>query len=1011
MNRTILIWVFYFLICPVFAQSNLNNLALNRAAWSSTNNDFVHTAHLATDGDTLHTFWESQARDTTKVEWIFVDLGKVFEISEIVIRWGIYYGRQYSIQTSKANHNPKVWSELLMEKEGNGKVDALAFSPVKARFVRVLILHKSAKFNATKIRSLEVYGEGQRVQTGVKPTSGFDKNQRFLLDGNWKIQNEAQVYPSAVEIASNGVNTNGWLNATVPGTVLSTYLDNGAVPDPNYGDWQSQVSEYFTNSTYWYRTEIELPPDFKNKKVWLHFNGINYLADVYFNGKLVKTIERCFLRHQLDISDLVHFDKKNVLAVRIHPVKHPGKVTVQTYNDIGRNGGKLGADNPTFHFSVGWDWNPTVRGRNIGIWDEVFLRASGDVIVQDPYVISTLPLPDTSRAELRIKALVKNQSLKTVEGLVKAKINGILVAEKKIQLPGRSEQEIDLSPDQFPKLKIQHPSLWWPNGYGQPTLQDLELSFWENDSVSDTHASRFGIRTIDYDYGPDQNLQIVVNGQKILCRGGNWGANDINIRFDKKKYERQVRFHREMNFNMIRNWVGQTGHECFYDYCDQYGILVWDDFWLANSWDGPNPADNRLFMQNVRDKILKLRHHPSVALWCGRNETKAPNKLEKAMKEAVAELDGQRLFIKNSRAYPARPSSGPWHLETSPNWYFNQKKGFLTELGLPCVPPVESLHRMLPETDRWPINDMWGLHDFGRGAARAQTYSQAICDRYGDPESLEDFCQKAQLVNWVNYKALFEAWGQIVGDDNAGGVLLWMSQSTWPSLVWQTYDYFFEATGAYFGSKLACEPIHIQWDASNTQAFAINTTQHKLKDLKAEVWVYNLNGSVAFYEMADNLSVTPFNKTHCLSFPLAQDTTLSEVHFVKMRLSKNEETISENFYWRSQDGQNYRALAQLPMVQPSIDIDAIKGAGFSVRVKNETNQVALAIRLKLIDPATGLTVLPLVYSDNYFSLTPNSEKTIRIDLEPDMELPEGTKLVVEGWNIQTFEIRLLDFKY
>ena len=493
----------------------------------------------------------------------------------------------------------------------------------------------------------------------------------------------------------------------------------------------------------------------------------------------------------------------------------------------------------------------------------------------------------------------------------------------------------------------------------------------------------------------------MVNGKKILCRGGNWGSNDINIRFDKARYERQIRYHQQMNFNMIRNWVGQTGHECFYDYCDQYGILVWDDFWLANSWDGPNPRETKLFMRNVKDKINRLRHHPSVAVWCGRNETKAPPKLEREMAKAVTELDGHRLFVKNSRAFPARQSSGPWNLVESPNWYFNMPKGFLTELGLPCVPPLESMQRFLPEMSLWPINDMWGLHDFGKGAAKAGTYTKAICDRYGDPESIDDYCMKSQMVNWNNYKALFEAWGQSVGEKESGGVLLWMSQSTWPSLVWQTYDYYFEQTGAYFGSKLACEPVHIQWDQTNNTAFVINTTQHKFEALEAEVRIYNLDGALAFQGQSE-VGVEAYNKVRALEFPNATDASLSEVHFVKMYLRRNNELISENFYWRSKQGQDYRALGQLSMMELNVEtlpVITAKKRQFTVRVKNKKEQVALSIRLKLMDPQTGLTVLPVSYSDNYFSLIPGEEKNIQIDLDANLDIPVDTYLEIEGWNI------------
>ena len=408
MNKTQLTWMIFLLAGKIFCQTLPSNLALNRAAWASTQYDYVHTAHLATDGDTLNTYWKSAARkDSAELEWIFLDLGKVFEINKVILRWGKAYGEQYSVQVSKADRPPKVWSEVLMYHKGDGQVDRIDLPPTEARFVRILILDKTTIFDPIFLRSFEVYGEGERVQAPFNNHSGFDSNNRYLLNGNWLLQNTNQVNLTGQAITNESVDTTNWLRATVPGTVLTTYLDNGAIPDPNYADWQLQVSENFTQNAYWYRTEFNIPENFQADRIWLHFNGINYKADIFLNGQFVKTIERCFLRHQLDITSLIRLTEKNRLAVKIHPVKTPGRVSVQNYNNIGNNGGKLGADNPTFHFSVGWDWNPTVRGRNIGIWDEVFLSSSKQITLHDPYVITQLPLPDTTMAKPSNKSKCK----------------------------------------------------------------------------------------------------------------------------------------------------------------------------------------------------------------------------------------------------------------------------------------------------------------------------------------------------------------------------------------------------------------------------------------------------------------------------------------------------------------------------------------------------------------------------------------------------------------------------
>ena len=992
-----------FLYGQVYSQ---NLLSLHRAAWHSSSADFFHTAHLTTDGDSNNSFWESQKGSKYKTEWIYIDLGKVFSVNQVIIHWGKTYGNTYHLQIAAEAPIPTTWQTIYSSDKGKGKQESCSFPEIQSRFIRLLVNKKSAK-GGLIIREMEIFGKGQRMKAVEKEVSGWDEGGRYLLDGAWYLQKATSKSLPPEQIASFGVSTADWLPATVPGTVLSTYIDNGAIPDPNYSDWQLQISETFSYNSYWYRTAFSVSDTLQGKKTWLHFNGINYRAEVYINGKKIETLERCFLRHQLDISSHILYDQPNTLAVLTHPVETPGKVSVQSYEKIGRNGGKLGLDNPTFHFSVGWDWNPTVRGRNIGIWDEVFLSHSGPVTIHDPFVVTDLPLPDTNRVDLNIRAFLENHLAKDVQGMLKVTIPGITSFSLPIQLNAGKKKEVQITAAEFHQLKINDPQLWWPNGYGQAFLHTLQLEFLYENHRSDLKTIRFGIREIAYQFDETNDLQLQVNGHPILIRGGNWGSNDINIRFDKKRYETQVRLHQEMNFNMIRNWVGQTGHECFYDYCDQYGILVWDDFWLANGWDGPDPRDKVLFMQNARDKISKLRHHPSVAVWCARNETNPPFDLEQQLKEATEVLDGTRMFIRHSRAAPAKTSSGPWHLLGSPESYYEKAGSFLTELGLPCVPPIESMRRMMPEEDLWPINSKWGLHDFGRGAMKADTYTKAICNRYGDPVDIEDYCKKAQLVNWVNYKALFEGVGQLTGDPNNGGVILWMSQPTWPSMVWQTYDYFFEPTGAYFGSKLACEPVHIQRDAEHKAAYVVNITQDLLTDLEAMVWLYNMNGTLVFQD-SSLLEVSPFSTKLAISYPDENRLPLlSPVHFVKMQLRKAGKVISQNFYWRSSGGQDYRAMEELPAVklngsfqkQPSGDDHF-----FQLKLSNLTPHIALAIRIKIHNSVTGQPVLPAIYSDNYFSLVPGEARTIKLEVAAS-DFPENGQIIVEGWNIRSFVLQ------
>jgi hypothetical protein len=1006
MIRNSIIGIVLLMISGFVNAQSYQNLALNRKAWHSGSSDHLHTAHMATDGNDSLTRWESERTSWSQPNWIFVDLGKVQEIDKAIIKWDEAHGTSYRIQVSTERSDPENWEDVYATLDGDGGKDVVNFGPVKARFVRLYIEQKNT-FLGASVWEFEVYGKGERVQMAPRENSTMTEEGNYYLDGGWKLQNNNFIKVEGETLASDAYEAENWLNAIVPGTVLKTYTANDAVPDITYGNNQLHISEYLTRSKFWYRKEFTLPEELKSKdKVWLNFNGVNCLADVYFNGQFVKQIERCFLRHRLEVGDIINRAGTNTLAVLVYPMANPGDVTVQDLESVDPNGGKLGMDNPTFHFSVGWDWVPTVPGRNIGIWNDVYLRSSGDVTIKDPWVQSDLPLPDTSRANLTIETELINHSRGSVTGTLRGTI-GSLQVEKEVRLQGNEKRTLQFKPSEYNQLQIENPRLWWPNGYGQPHLYELDLEFLTNgQEISDRKTTQFGIRELSYRAPDGNNLQILVNGEEVMLRGGNWGSNDIHVSADKESYKTKVKLHAAMNFNVIRNWVGQTGHEEFYDYCDQYGILVWDDFWLANQADGPNPKDTSLFFRNAKDKIKQLRNHPSIAVWCGRNETLTQAYMDTVLSRMCSEYDGTRLYINNSRAYPANTSSGPWALQNSPNWYFNEKEGFLTELGMPCVPPIESMRKMMPEEDLWPISDMWGMHDFGGGNGHPETYRKAVNDRYGKAQGIEDFCMKAQLVNYKNYRALFESWGVKTGEGNAGGMIIWMSQSVWPSLMWQTYDYFYEPTAAYFGSMRGCEPLHIQWDASNRKVFAVNVTRKPIENLRAETRIYNLDGEMVSRHTSE-VDVSAYSNEFCHYIKDKGHEDLSEVHFVKMELSKGNRVISENLYWRSKKGQDYTALKDLQEVSINGNADMQSESAkirLTVNLENPTGQIAFFNRLKVVKDQSGENVLPIYYGDNYFTLLPHEEKSVEITFDKKDLEGEDPRLMVEGWNATTKEI-------
>ena len=797
-----------------------------------------------------------------------------------------------------------------------------------------------------------------------------------------------------VEIASPAYKAEGWVRATVPGTVLTSYKNVGALADPNYADNQLMISESFFNSNFWYRNEFQVAPSFKRDRVFLNFDGINWKANVYLNGKQVGRLEGAFIRGKFDVTDCVK-EGTNVLAVEIIKNAHIGAIKEKNKQSTDFNGGILGADNPTFHATIGWDWIPTMRGRNIGIWNDVFLTTTGKVTVQDPYVQTQFALLDTTQARLTAEVVVKNHDGKDVSGVLQGRV-GDVTFEQPVQLKAGEERTVVFDADRFPQLQVKNPRLWWPNGYGTPYLYDANFTFKVGEEVSDARDFKVGIRqmTFNEDGGV---LNLYVNGRRFIGRGGNWGFSESNLNYRGREYETAVAYHADMNFTMLRNWVGMIGDEELYDACDKYGIMIWQDFWLANPADGPDPYYPDMFIANAEDYVKRIRSHASIGLYCGRNEGFPPETIDKALRRIVKEEHPGMHYISSS-ADDVVSGHGPYRMLPAKT-YFTLETGndkFHSERGMPNVLTYESFLRTYSPEGIWPQSDQWGMHDYTlEGAQGATSFNEIIATGYGQPESAKEFADLAQWVNYDGHRSLFESRSK-----NRMGLLMWMSHSCWPSMVWQTYDYYFEPTAAYFAIKKASEPLHIQWNPATDEVEVVNYHAGLRPGLKARVQVLNMDATVAWEkEVTVDSREDTTEKCIKLEFP----DGLSQVHFIKLVLEENGKAVSENFYHRSKVENNYQALKQLPKVSLRAQTQYDKGDDgewkAEVTVENRSDAPALMVRLNIVGDKDGKQFLPIFYSDNYFALLPGETKVVRVHWKDVDTRGNAPLLKVSGYNV------------
>src|SRR5882757_468309 len=897
----------------------------------------------------------------------------------------------------------------------------------------------------------------------------------WTISGRWKLRPAPEISASGDVISQNGFATNGWWDATVPGTVLTTMIDQGVYPDPDYGLNNLAIPESLNKQDYWYRREFTAPTDWKGQRLTLTFEGINYAAEVWLNGKQIGTIKGAFIRGVFDVTDTMKAGGTNVLAVRVSPPPHPGIPHEQSIKaGPGENGGLMCLDGPTFVDTEGWDWIPSIRDRDTGIWQPVTVRATGGVRIGDAQVVSRLPLPEISSADVEIAVPLENETGAVVGGTLEASFDSVKVAKTVSLGPGKNT--VTLASSEFTQLKVAHPRLWWPNGYGKPELYTLKLAVTVGGQTSDVKDVRFGIRELTYELSlldsaghleraefspttarakqeqivdvkhtgirnvpsPDPfpsifpeewrdgwkswvaslkpgaeksaavkrledaratpYLTIKVNGVRIAARGGSWGMDDMLKRVSRERLEPYFRLHRDANVNIIRNWVGQSTEEVFFQLADEYGLLVWNDFWTSTQNYNIEPEDPALFLENARDTIQRFRNHPSIAMWCGRNEGVPQPIISDGLADLIDSLDGTRYYSPSSNQVNLQ-NSGPYKFMDPALYYTALNHGFSVETGTPSLSTLESFRASVPKEDQWPINDVWAYHDWHySGNGESAPFMAQVQTEFGAGTSLEDFERKAQMLNYVNHRAIFEGMNAHLWAPNSGR-LLWMTQPAWPSNMWQILSSDYDTQASYYGVKKACEPLHIQLDLATFDVAVVNTTSAARGGVSVIADVYSLdNKSLLHHEEKRDSPADALTSGFKLDLaPLIAENVV----LVKLQLKNAQgELLSDNLYWLSAKYETYHQLNKLPAAQIAATATFSRNAEkalVKVHMENQGSVAALETKLTLLG-TDGARILPAYFSDNYVSLLPGETREIEIEY-PATAASTTPQVAVRGWNV------------
>ena len=841
-----------------------------------------------------------------------------------------------------------------------------------------------------------------------------EPGEKTLIHSDWYARKANEVKMDGNRLSAAPLDKTGWLPARVPGTVLTTLLENHMYPAPEFGlnnnlipDIHEVGNDFYT---YWFTRQFTINNLPEGRNVWLNFRGINYKAEIFLNGKRINrnTHEGMFLRKTFNITPYLRTDAPNVLAVLVYPPTHAGNP----------NGGQGGdgqiARNNTMQYTPGWDWIQPVRDRNTGIWDEVSITTTGPVCLSSPYVVTKVPGvrdPETKtqrEAFVNTSVELENTGSTSLKGLLVCETNGTRLTQP-VTLSPFEKKTVSLNP-----LAVKNPRLWWPNGIGEQPLYDMNLSFEIGNQVSDRERLRYGIREITSDKCPDNGgRRFFVNGQKIYVTGGNYINSDWLLRLSPERYRDEVRFHAEMNLRMIRVWGGALVERPeFYNACDEFGILVFQDLWGSGdcngAWEDPTKMDSRerrweypdnhdLFIASVEDQVKMIRNHPSLCFWCGANEWPLAKDIDQCLrKEVFPRLDPERLFVSFStdtlftRNYLGDNGDGPYGIQ-EPEWFFSfRSHPFNPEAGSVGSPEVESMREMMTEQDLagfprkgFTRNYTWRYHkDLGYGVH---------LERYGEVKDIETYCKYAQVVNYDQYRSFMEGWASHMWDWYTG-ILIWKTQNPWTSLRGQMYDWSLDVNASLYGTRKGCEPLHAYYNPVTRKAGLLNTTLKDYTDLSIIARIYNLEGKL-LWEKETRASSKANTVQELLDIPVPEG--IQGAYFLRLALNADV----PNIYWLTTEPKDYTSLSQLPKSRPDIKTEIKKeGSNFVGTVRlSADSQISFFNRIKVFDRETGKRILPVHYSDNYITLMPGDQQ--EISLEFPANLPEERiQIVVDSYN-------------
>ncbi len=810
----------------------------------------------------------------------------------------------------------------------------------------------------------------------------------------------------------------GWHPAAMPSTVVAALVANHVYPDPCFGmnlrsypGMGYNVGQNFANlpippespfaRPWWFRTSFALPASAAGRTVWLNFDSINYRANIWLNGRQTAGAEEAagmYRMFEFDVTKLARPGAENTLAVEVFP---------PTEKDLGI----------TFV-----DWNPMPPDKDMGLVRDVYVLLSGPVAVRHAQVLTKLDAARDS-ARLMVSAELRNTAPRPTAGTLRAKVAGLTLS-RAVRLAAGQIARIELEP-----VELAHPKLWWPYPLGPQNLYHARVEFTAGSDLSDWQEFDFGVRKVASELDAQQHRVFRINGRKILIRGGGW-TQDMLLRFSPEREDDELACVRDLHLNTIR-LEGKLMNDHFYEACDRKGILVMAGWCCCSYWEkwrDWKPADYAVAGASLRDQLRRLRNHPSIlAFLYGSDNSPNPQAEQIYLKQFAEERwPAPAISSAADRTTPGAGATGvkmtgPYDYVAPNYWLGDPGKyggawGFNTETSPgPAIPERASLEEMLPKRHFWPIDEFWNFHAGGGGYRNVRIFTAALEARYGKASGLETYVRKSQAMAYEGERAMFEAFGR--NKYGSTGVIQWMLNNAWPSIIWHLYDYYLRPGGGYFGAKKACEPLHVQYSYNDRSVAVVNSYCQAFKGYTVSAKVYDLGLAEKFSKTAP---VDIAEDSAARVFRIPEISGISTTYFVRLELRNPAgEPVSRNFYWLStrpdvsnweaSNGRytplssfaDFTALESLPRVRLRVSWRAA-GQGAEqeerVTVENPGKAVAFFVHLRLM--AGDREVAPVRWEDNYFELMPGEARTVTASVHRKDLRGAPARILCDGWNVE-----------